>query len=806
MSLSVQTAALLLAFRRLRQSPGFAGVVILTLALGVGANTAVFSVLNAVLLQPGPFPRQQELVFLGEWSEQVPNMSISYPNFLDWREQQHSFTSLGVFRGHNYNYVGPAETERLSGSMVSHDLLPTLGVPPLLGRVFGPGDDHPGAERTVLISERFWRRVHHAREDALGAKLTLGGEVFTIIGVMPARLEFPNANTDIWTPVGLHAATPAFSNRGNHPGLYAVARLKPGSTLESARADMVAIASRLAAAHPASSKGNSVTLQLLLDRALGSVRTALWVLFGAAAFVLLIACANVANLMLARAMTRRHEFAMRAALGAGRGHIVQQLLLESLLLGLFGSMAGLAVAAWSLGALKGLLPAQVPGALRAGLDWRVLGFAMGAGTFTTVLFGLFPALAASRVNLLEALSQSGRTTGAAHGQRGRLGLIVTEVALTVVLLSGGGLMMRTLHKLYTADPGFRTERLLSFSWVIQGAGYEEAGARVQVTERALEKLALLPGVTSVGLVYPIPLGGGGNQSGFTIEGAQEPEPGKWPSTEVGTINADYFAAMGIPLVAGRSFTALDRADTPQVAIIDTTLAERFFPGGNPLGKRLRLGGEKNPWLEIVGVVGHIQNYGIGQPTRYQLYRPFTQAPAAGPSFVLRTAMDPGALSQPLRAAMREVEPTLPIYNLRTMDEVFDRTVAAQRLAMLLLGVFACLALLLAAVGLYGVLSYSVGTRTREFGVRLAVGATPQSLLGLVLGGGLKLAGAGLLLGLAGALGLSRLLQSLLYEVPPHDPLTLGAVATILLIVALWACWLPARRATRVNPIEALRAE
>jgi putative ABC transport system permease protein len=798
--------SLLLALRRLRQSPGFTAVVILTLALGVGANTAVFSVLNAVLLRPGPFPHEEELVFMGEWSEQVPNMSVAYPNFLDWRERQHSFTSLGIFRGQSYNYIGPAETERVAGNMISHDLLPTLGVPPLFGRFFTTDEDNPGAERTVLISERFWRRVFEARSDVVGEKLTLSGEVYTVVGVMPAKFEFSTAATDVWTPVGLMGANPNFTNRGNHPGLYAIARLKPGVTLEAARADMVAIAAQLAETYPDQSRGNSVSMQMVLDFTLGAVRPALWVLFGAAGFVLLIACANVANLMLARAAARTREFAVRAALGAGRAQIVRQLLLESVLLGLLGSAAGLLVAGWCIGAMKGLLPSQLPGLARIGLDPWALGFGLGVGTLTAIAFGLVPALAASRVNLLDALSQSGRTAGAGHGNRGRVALIVGEFALTVVLLSGAGLMMRTLHKLYTADPGFRTERLLSFGWVIQGPTFSDAGARIQVTERALERLAALPGVTTVGLVNPLPLSGGGNQSGFRVEGTEDPGPGRLPSTEVGTINPDYFTTMRIPLLAGRPFTTGDRADSAPVTIIDTTLAERFFPGESPLGRRIRFGGTDNPWMEIVGVVGHIQNYGIGQTTRFQLYRPFTQGPASGPSFVLRTSMDPAALAPAVRQAMREVDPTLPIFNVRTMDEVFDRTVATQRLALALLGVFAGLALLLAGVGLYGVLSYAVGRRTREFGVRLAIGATPRALLGHVLAGGFKLAAIGLGIGLGGALVLARLMRGMLYEVPPHDPLTLAAVAALLLAVGLLACWLPARRATRVNPIEALRAE
>jgi predicted permease len=760
-------------------------------------------VLNAVLLQPGPFPREQELIFIGESSEQVPNMSVAYPDFLDWRERQHSFASLGVFSYHDYNYVGPTETERVAANVISHDLPEALAVPPLRGRSFTADDDRPGAEPTVLISERFWRRIFSARDDILGQKLTLSGKVYTVIGVMPEKFEFFSADIDVWTPVGLLGGTPVCLDRGNHPGLYAIGRLKPGVTIEAARADLVPISKQLAEKYPDSNLGVSVSMQRLLDEKFGSARPALWILFGAAAFVLLIACANVANLMLARAAARTHEFAIRAAIGAGRARLVRQLLVESLLLGLLGSAAGLLAASWCLEAIKAVLPGQFPALDHIGLNPRVLGFGLGVGTLTTVLLGLVPAVAAARVNLLDALTQSARTASSAHGGRSRVALIVGEFALTVVLLSGAGLMVRTLHKLHAADPGFRTERVLAFDWVIQGPAFDDAAARRRVIERGLERLAALPGVTHVGLVNPLPLSGGGSQSDFEVEGALGPDPSHPSSTEVDSVSPDYFAAMRIPLIAGRGFAPRDRSDSPPVVVIDTTLAAKYFPGKSPLGQRLKSGGTN---MEIVGVVGHIQNYGIGRTTRFQIYRPFAQSTPSGPSFVLRTSADPAALAASVRQTMRSIEPTLPIYNVITMDEMFVRTVATQRVVLLLLGVFAGLALLLAAVGLYGVLSYSVSQRMREFGVRLALGATPRALLAHVLGGGFRLATLGLACGLAGAFLLGRLMTSLLYGVTAYDPVTLSTVATLLLAVGLFSCWLPAWRAARVDPMIALRAE
>jgi predicted permease len=795
--------------RQLLKAPGFTAVAVLTLALGIGANTAIFSVVHGVLLRPLPYPEQDRLVSIGEWSEQVPGMSVSYLNFLDWRTRQTSFTALGVSRGQSFNYVGATGSERVSGAQASHDLFTALGVPALRGRLFNGDDDKAGAERTVVIGENYWKRNFGGRDSALGEKIQLSGDSYIIIGVLPDLSQFPGGAPELWVPLGLWSDQDLLTKRWNHPGLYAIARLKPGVSLAVAQTGMKALAGQLAKEYPATNTGNSVTLQPLTERLFGSVRSALWVLLGAAALVLLIACANVANLQLARAQARAREFSIRAALGASRGRMVRQLLIESLVLGLLGCTAGLLLGGWSIDALRAGLPANLPRLQEVALNGWVLAFAVGASVLTSVVFGLVPAIHAARQDLRTALSQSTRTGGASSGRRWQATLIVGEFALTCLLLVGTGLMLRTLANLYRANPGYATEHVLTFDFDLPGPAYRLPAQRAPILARALERLAAVPGVKQVAFANPIPLRGG-NQSTYYIEGTPVPAAGRAPSAERIRVSGDYFAAFGIPLLAGRTFGAPDAENAPRAAIVDTMFVEKNFPGQNPLGRRF-VYGDKPPtresdWLQIVGVVGHIQNYGLRESTREQAYLALAQDAPAGGSFVVRSERDPAALTPSLRAAMREVAGDLPVFNFRTMDDRFATSISTERLMVLLLAVFAALALGLASVGLYGVLSYLVGQRTREIGIRLALGSTTQGVVGLVLRNGLKLAGLGLLIGLAAALGLARLLQSTLYGVSPFDPISFAAVALVLAAIGVLACWLPARRATQVNPIEALRSE
>jgi putative ABC transport system permease protein len=795
------------ALRQLAKSPGFTAVALLTLALGIGANTAIFSVVYGVLLRPLPFPEQNRLVAVSEWSEQVPGMSISYPNFLDWRVRQKCFTAIGVSRRQSFNYVGASGTERVIGAMASNDLFAALGMPALRGRLFGSGDDKAGAERTVVLGEKYWQRDFGGRDSAVGEKIQLSGDFYTIIGVLPDPIQFPGGSPELWAPLGLWSNQ--YRDRGDHPGLYAVARLKSGVTFAAARTEMQAIAGQLAKEYPATNAGVSVALQEFNDRVFGSVRPALCALLGAAAFVLLIACANVANLQLARAQARTREFAIRAALGAGRGRVARQLLVESLLLGLLGCVAGLVLGSWAIDALRAGLPANLPRLQEIGLNGWVLSFAVGASLLTSLVFGLVPASQAAGQDLRAAVAQGNRAGGAASGRRWRAALMIGEFALTSLLLVGTGLMLRTLANLYRANPGYATERILTFDLELPGAAYEQPSQRLPLLARALERLGAVPGVRQAAFVNPLPLRGG-NQSTYYVEGASVPGPGQAPSAERIQVDGNYFATLDIPLLAGRTFGAQDAEASPRVAIVDTMFVERYFHGHDPLGKRFAYGdkppAKESNWMQIVGVVGHIQNYGLREATREQTYIAIAQSVPTGGSFVVRSERDPAAIIPALRAAMREVGGDLPVFNFRTMDERFASSISTERLTVLLLGIFAALALVLAAVGLYGVLSYTVGQRTHEIGVRMALGATTHSVVGLVLRNGLKLAGVGLLIGLATALALAHFLQSSLYEVSPFDPLSFAAVALVLSAIGALAGYIPARRATKVDPMVALRAE
>lgn len=794
------------AFRMLWKSPGFTAVAVLTLALGIGANTAIFSVVHGVLLRPLPYPEQEHLVTLSEWSQQVPGMSVSYPNFLDWRARQKCFTAIGVAKGQSFNHIGANETDRLQGSMASHDLFAALGVNTLRGRLFTANDDTPGAERTVIIRERFWRRSLGGSDTVIGEKLNLNGDIYTIIGVLPDSFEFPGRWTELWTPVGLWGEQ--FRNRWDHPGLYGVARLKPGVSFETARTEMLAIAAQLAKEHPDNNTGLSISMRKLTDNVFGWVRPPLYALFGASGFVLLIGCANVANLQLARANARSREFAVRAAVGAGRGQVARQLLVESLALGLLGCIAGVVLGGWAIHMLRAVLPANIPRLQQACLNGWVLAFAVGASLVTSILFGLVPAIQAGRRDLREVLARSAGTGGSSH--RWNASLVVGEFALTCLLLVGASLMLRTLGNLRQADPGFTTERIASFNLNMPGPAYRKPDQRLPIYDRALERLTAVPGVITVGLVNPLPLSGVGNQSTYYIEGAPIAKPGEAASAERIQVGGDYFAALGISIKSGRAFTPQDLESSERVAIVDTVFAEKCFPGQNPIGKRFAYGtqppSKDSEWLRIVGVAAHIQNYGLNERTREQTYLPHSQSVPEGMSFVLRIDRDPAGLAGVLRAAMREVTGELPIFEIRTMDDLFEETITSQRLVAFLLGVFAMLAMLLAAVGLYGVVNYNTGRRTREIGLRMALGATPRSVADLVLTSGLKLAGLGLALGLLASLGLVRFLQSALYGISPFDPTSFAIVCSVLTAIGLLACWLPARRAARVNPMEALRNE
>lgn len=794
-----------LVLRQLAKTPGSTLVALLTLALGIGANTGVFSFLHAMLTRPLPLPRVDELVFWGEHSEQVPGMSVAWPNFVDWQERQRSFSDMGVFRGQTMTHVGATETERLSGAQVTSGFWRALEVRPTVGRWFDAEDDKPGAAPTALLGESLAIRMFGSPDRALDQKMILNGEIHTVIGVMPADFQVPRRGIELWVPFGLVANDNL--NRGSHPGLYCVGRLKPGVSLDSARADLGAIARQLAQEYPQTNAGNSINMQLLVDRVLGEQRPAAWIAFAAACGVLLIACANVANLLLARWSARAREFALRAAVGATRARLVRMVLGETLVLGIVGTLLGIVVGQWTMDGLRAIVPQDTPFLESVSMNGSVLAFAAIVGVGVMLLFGLVPAITGSRVNLSVTLAAGGRSGGGEIHARWRSILVAGEFALTLVLLFVTGLMIRTLHNLYTADPGLSTERVVSFSFHMPGAAWQDADKRLRVLDSALERLQTLPGVTHVALTNPLPLAGGGNQTSFLPAGMPDPGPGRKFSTENNAASAAYFETMRIPLVRGRTFTDRETRDGERVCVVDTTFAETHWPGEDPIGRRVMVGGDNNQIpLTIIGVVGHVQNYGIGADTRVQLYFSYRQSTPAFISFVLRTTADPAVAAGAIRAAMREVEPTLPVFGIRTMDEIFDGTVTTERMMLLLLSVFAGLALILAAIGLYGVLSYIVGQRTREMGVRMALGASAVSVHRLILGQGLRLAVIGLACGIGVSLAVSRTVSAVLYGVSPYDPWSLGAVVLGLVCVGVLASWLPARRATRVDPLIALRSD
>jgi predicted permease len=795
------------ALRQLLKSPGFTCIAVLALALGIGANTAIFSIVHGVLLRPLPFPHQDRLLFVGEWSEQVPNMSVSYPNFLDWRARQTTFTAIGAARNQGFDYLDAREAERVAGALASHDLFLALGVAPIRGRLFSADEDQPGADRTALISERAWKRLFAGRDSILGENIQLSGEFYTVVGVMPDVFQYPSSVTDVWVPLGLYAEK--FQERGSHPGLYCVARLKDSVSYEAGVSHLKTIAQQLAMEYPASNARQSVAVQTFTEQAFGRVQTPLYILLGAAGFVLLIACANVANLQLARAHARTREFAVRSALGAGRGRIIRQLLGESVFLGALGCVAGILVGFWALDALRSFLSPNIPRMAEVTLNAPVLAFAIGTSLLTSIVFGLVPAVHVAKQDLREALAQGERAGGATSGNRWRATLIVGEFALTCVLLVGAGLLLQTLARLYRTSPGYSVERTLTVEWILPDA-YDDTVNRTPLVERATSRLSALPGVKSVAVIYPLPLYRGGSQNSYYVEGTPVPEPGRWGVTEYFRASGNAFSTLQIPLLAGRTFGPQDTPTSPKVVIVDTVFAEKNFKGRNPIGQRIAHGGllptKDSDWREIIGVVGHIQNYGLGRTTREQNYVPHQQVSSSDVAFAIRTEQPPTALAASLRTAMREIAPQLPIRNVQTMDDLFTSSISTQRLSVVLLGTFAALALLLAAVGLYGVLNYTVSQRTREIGVRMALGATQISVVALILRHGLKLALLGLGIGLAASLGLTQVLKHLLFETSPLDPITFAAVALVLTAIGVLACWIPVRRATAVHPSTALRAE
>ena len=794
--------------RMLLKRPGFTLIAVITLALGIGANTAIFSVVNGVLLRPLPFKEPDRLVMIREtWLPKFPEFSVSPGNFLDWKRQNTVFERLVAFRGASFNLIGAGDPEQVRAMRVTDGFFAMLGGQPQIGRDFLPEEDQPGRANVVLLSHGFWQRRFGGDPKILNRAITLSSQSYTVIGVMPATFQF--GETDLWTPMAFTA-----QEAQNHGGHYvsAIGQLKPGVPVDQARAEMVVIAGRLAAQYPGANTGWSVMLMPLLEYVVRSIRPALLVLLGAVAFVLLIACANVANLLLARAAGRQKEIAIRTALGAGRARIIRQLLTESVLLSIVGGAAGLFLAKWGMDLLLKLAPQDLPRMSGVSLDGRALAFTAAITLLTGVIFGLVPALQSSRPNLNETMKDAGR--GSTEGGRRQLvrnSLVVLEVASALMLLVGAGLLIKSFWRLQNVDPGFNPENALTLSVSLPQTKYPEENQQVAFFQQLLEKVSALPGVQAAGATDPLPLTGD-SVYGFAVQGRPPLPPGQGQSTNFYTVSADYFKAMGIPLRRGRLFTERDTREAPRVSVINETMAKKMFPDEDPIGKRITFNaGAANPdWYEIVGIVGDVKQYGLDQATPLQTYEPYTQQTSSSMTLVARATGDPTNLTAAIRNAVLQIDKEQPIANARTLDRILSTSIAQQRFSMLLLGVFAAVAVALAAVGIYGVLSYSVTQRAHEIGIRMALGAGRHDVLRLLIGRGMLLTLIGVAVGLASAFALARLmtalLSDLLFDVSATDPMTFGLVALLIVTVALLACWIPARRATKVDPLVALRIE
>ena len=790
------------------RSPGFALLAALTLALGIGVNAAIFSVVNQLLLPPLPYDRPDRLVHLSMKDEQGRTSdSVSVPDFLDWREQSRSFKGLGLYSNASFNFTGSDEPTRLSGSLISPNLFTILGRQPALGRDFRPEEGHGDSEKVVILSHSLWESHFGGDPAVLGRQIVLNDIPRLVVGVMPAEFDFPGEGKLVWAPFPLRGFD--FS-RGSRSYL-AMGRLGDGVSLEQARAEMNGIAARLAEQYPGSNfRSTGMHVYSLFERYYGDdVMLILRLLFLGVSFVLLIACANVANLLLARAAGRAKEIALRQALGATRWRVFRQLLTENVLLAAFGGLGGILVAFWSVEVLRDVAP-PVLRSSQITLDAQSLLYTMVVALLSGLLFGLVPAVQNTRSGLNEALKEGGqRSTG---GSRRWLleTLVVSEVALAIVLLASGGLMVRSFQKILLVDPGFETQSVLTLRIALPGTKYGEPEQEAQFYRRTVAEIAALPEVEFAAASRTLPLARSSSTSNFTIEGYEPADPEETASAGTVVITSDYFRVLGIPLLRGRFFTRADTTDARPVAIINETMARRFWPDlESALGKRIRTGaGDVDPrdWRTVVGVVADVRHDGLGDPPRPELYLLHARDPQPNMFIIARTRGEPLATIPSVRAAVLSVDSDQPIYGLQTMQAIVDRRMVGQRAGAQVFGFLAGLALLLAAVGVYGVLAYSVSVRTHEIGVRMALGAEPKNILRLILGRGLLLVTFGLLPGALGAYAVSRAMTLVLFGITPNDPLTYAFTAGVFLAVATLACYLPARRATRVDPMVALRYE
>ena len=797
------------SFRMLRKHPGFTVVAVLTLSLGIGANTAIFSIVNAVLLRPFPYEAPEQLVIPGESKTGTRGgSSLTYPNFADWKDERKVFAGASVVRSNeNYNITGSGEPERLLGRLVSAGFLTTLGVKPLLGRDFVVDDDRQGATPTVILSYGLWTRRFGNDPNMVGKQVTLNNLAYTVVAVTPQTFQY-DLDADVTIPIGLSAER--FKARGADPGVRAVVRLKPGVSIQQAETELDTIYARLEQQYPDVNTGRRVFLTPLHESFVGDVRQPLLILLGSVGLVLLIACANVANLLLVRSSARQREMSVRVALGASGWRITRQLLTESVLLAVIGGALGVLLARWGTSFIAYQLPDGIPRLHEASVDMRVLIFTVGVSLLTGLLFGLAPALKASRLNLTESLKEGDRGSSD-NRHRLRSVLVVAEVALTLTLLVGAGLLIQSFRRVMEVNPGFRPSNLLTMQVSVNNPDGNQVSNFFQQLQ---ENVRRLPGVQSVAVSNGLPLGVANNPM-FIVIGRPLPEKGKEPGATRYTVSPDYFKTMGIDLLRGRGFDDRDTPSSPLVMIIDEALAQQFFPNEDPLGKRIAQSTSGTPSYEIIGVAQHVEQNSLdGQGSRRpQFYLSFNQIPidrlpgsTRRINVLTRTSVEPSTLAPAVRGEITALNKDQAVFNVRTMEQIVSQSVAPRRFSTMLLTAFALVALLLASIGIYGMMSYAVAQRTREIGLRMTLGAQRGNVLRMVIGQGMKLALLGVAVGLVASFALTRTMKSLLFGVSATDPLTFVGIAGLLTIVALMACWVPARRATKVDPIIALRYE
>jgi predicted permease len=795
--------------RMLLKKPGFTLIAVLTLSLGIGANTAIFSVVNAVLLRPLPFADSERLVTIAETHPEIARLQVATPDFQDWRRQAQSFTEMAAYSLKSLGQpvlTEAGEPEQLQSVCVTPNLFPMLGVSPALGRNFLPEENQAGRDRVALVSNALWRHRFGSNSNLVGRYIRLDGESYTVIGVMPEGAQFP-FDTDVWLPLS-QLGTDFITNRVRHP-LDVVARLKAHVTMDQARAEMKAIAGQLQQSYPATNKTIGVALDPLREQLTGELRPALLALFGTVGLVLLITCANVSNLLLARAAQRQREVALRAALGAGRGRLFRQFLTESLMLATLGGAGGLLLAVLGMPplrfALSSMATEQAPMLQTIGLDLRLLGFTLLITMLTGLLFGLIPAFQLSRLNLNQTLKEGGKTSAGSAPRRASRALVIAEVSLTMIALVGAGLLLRSFQRLTQVDPGFRADHLLSAQLTQPVAKYQQYQQLKDFHQRLASRIASLPGVEGIATIDRFPLAPSSAKTRFAIEGAPPPAPGHFPVAQIRAVSQGYFKVMGIALKGGREFTEDDILNNRNFYVINETLARRYFPNEDPVGKNIVMGVmSPNPiTVPIVGVVADVKDLGLTTPPEPAIYSPGFGAQMA---FMIRASGDPSSLGPAVRQAVLSTDGEQPTQRIRTMEESLSATLARRRLSTLLTGSFAALALLLSAIGIYGVLSWTITERTQELGIRLALGAQTHDLLKLVIGHGMKLTSIGLAGGLLGSLLAGKAIQGMLFGVGAYDLPTFIVITCALALTALLACYLPARRATKVDPIIALRHE